>query len=168
MAVDPERKCILIKPAILSKINCHIATSSREGKKKKRKRDPDEDKTEIAKRKDEKRKKRRKDTVDETTPSTSVPNPIASTSASATPAATPSEVAEFLTKHSIAIHTPSNVPETTPVLSFAQLDIPADLRASFKAFTEPTPIQACTWPPALQGRDVVGIAETGRCGISIS
>ena len=48
------------------------------------------------------------------------------------------------------------------MLSFAQLDIPSELCSSFKDFKEPTPIQACTWPPALKGLDVVGIAETGR------
>jgi ATP-dependent RNA helicase DBP3 len=36
------------------------------------------------------------------------------------------------------------------------------LTAAFKTFKEPSPIQACTWPPALAGKDVVGIAETGR------
>ncbi|KAI0726022.1 P-loop containing nucleoside triphosphate hydrolase protein [Fomitopsis betulina] len=48
-----------------------------------------------------------------------------------------------------------------PVLSFDQLDVAAGLQSAFKGFKEPTPIQACSWPPALQGRDVVGIAETG-------
>ncbi|KAG1845107.1 P-loop containing nucleoside triphosphate hydrolase protein [Suillus subalutaceus] len=33
--------------------------------------------------------------------------------------------------------------------------------AHLLASVEPTPIQACTWPPALKGKDVVGIAETG-------
>ncbi|KAL1662204.1 P-loop containing nucleoside triphosphate hydrolase protein [Schizophyllum commune] len=63
--------------------------------------------------------------------------------------------------HSITIHTPDGVPRPTPVVSFAQLAVPEEIRQSFKGFKEPTPIQACTWPPALEGRDVVGIAETG-------
>lgn len=78
------------------------------------------------------------------------------------PAARQEQVTEFLAKHSITIHTPDGIPVITPVLSFDQLDIPFDLQSSFEAFKEPTPIQACTWPPALQGLDVVGIAETGR------
>ncbi|KAI1782965.1 P-loop containing nucleoside triphosphate hydrolase protein, partial [Ganoderma leucocontextum] len=41
------------------------------------------------------------------------------------------------------------------------LNIDPKLRAAFNGFTEPTPIQACSWPPDLEGRDVVGIAETG-------
>lgn len=49
----------------------------------------------------------------------------------------------------------------TPILSFNQLSIPDALRSAFAGFKEPTPIQACAWPPALEGKDVVGIAETG-------
>ncbi|KIK02315.1 hypothetical protein K443DRAFT_97176 [Laccaria amethystina LaAM-08-1] len=48
-----------------------------------------------------------------------------------------------------------------PIIAFAQLNVPSELQSSFAGFKEPTPIQACTWPPALEGRDVVGIAETG-------
>ncbi|KAF8168346.1 P-loop containing nucleoside triphosphate hydrolase protein [Crassisporium funariophilum] len=51
--------------------------------------------------------------------------------------------------------------EMLPIINFSQLDIPSELKSSFTGFKEPTPIQACTWPPALAGRDVVGIAETG-------
>jgi len=53
------------------------------------------------------------------------------------------------------------VPSVAPIVSFSQLNIPAQLSSTFAGFKEPTPIQACTWPPALEGRDVVGIAETG-------
>ncbi|KAJ7585671.1 P-loop containing nucleoside triphosphate hydrolase protein [Mycena floridula] len=76
----------------------------------------------------------------------------------------PGDVAAFLEKHTITITVPPSTPEVTPVLSFSQLSIPEELSVAFNAkytFKEPTPIQACTWPPALAGRDVVGIAETG-------
>lgn len=53
------------------------------------------------------------------------------------------------------------MPSVTPVVNFSQLNVPAELSSTFAGFKEPTPIQACTWPPALEGRDVVGIAETG-------
>ncbi|PCH33058.1 DEAD-domain-containing protein [Wolfiporia cocos MD-104 SS10] len=56
---------------------------------------------------------------------------------------------------------PKGVSPVTPVLSFDQLDVPSELHSAFEGFKEPTPIQACSWPPALAGRDVVGIAETG-------
>ncbi|KIJ04739.1 hypothetical protein PAXINDRAFT_94366, partial [Paxillus involutus ATCC 200175] len=53
------------------------------------------------------------------------------------------------------------LPPVIPVTSFDQLCIPDALKIAFQGFKEPTPIQACAWPPALQGHDVVGIAETG-------
>ncbi|KIY45737.1 DEAD-domain-containing protein [Fistulina hepatica ATCC 64428] len=52
-------------------------------------------------------------------------------------------------------------PDVVPVLSFSQLSLPPAFSTAFSSFKAPTPIQACTWPPALAGRDVVGIAETG-------
>jgi ATP-dependent RNA helicase DBP3 len=75
-------------------------------------------------------------------------------SSSTTP---PSDVQAFLAKNAIAIHG-----DVTPILSFSSLDIPDELRQCLLTFKDPTPIQACTWPPLLAGRDVVGIAETGR------
>ncbi|EMD41413.1 hypothetical protein CERSUDRAFT_41373 [Gelatoporia subvermispora B] len=51
--------------------------------------------------------------------------------------------------------------KVVPLLSFEQLAVPDELRSAFSGFKEPTPIQACAWPPALEGRDVIGIAETG-------
>ena len=43
--------------------------------------------------------------------------------------------------------------------SHAPRCIPQIQRAGFKA---PTPIQAQAWPVALNGRDLVAIAKTGR------
>lgn len=70
----------------------------------------------------------------------------------------------FIAKHNITIHTPKSDPTPiSPVVSFSQLSsLPDKLREAFKGFKEPSPIQACAWPPALAGKDVVGIAETGR------
>jgi ATP-dependent RNA helicase DBP3 len=69
----------------------------------------------------------------------------------------PSDIQDYLARNSIAIHG-----DVTPILSFSSLDIPDQLRQCLLTFKEPTPIQACTWPPLLAGQDVVGIAETGR------
>lgn len=77
-------------------------------------------------------------------------------SASKSPNASPSEIEDFLKKHFIVIHG-----QVTPALSFGAFSLPSALRDAFDGFKEPTPIQACCWPPALEGRDVVGIAETG-------
>jgi ATP-dependent RNA helicase DBP3 len=48
-----------------------------------------------------------------------------------------------------------------PQLDISALPISDLLRPFLKKFTNPTPIQACSWPPLLASRDVVGIAETG-------
>ncbi|EIW86256.1 DEAD-domain-containing protein [Coniophora puteana RWD-64-598 SS2] len=77
------------------------------------------------------------------------------------PPSTPAASAAFLTTHNITIHVPDGTPPVHPITAFAQLAIPASLRPAFAKFTDPTPIQACTWPPGLRGSDVVGIAETG-------
>ncbi|KXN84798.1 ATP-dependent RNA helicase DBP3 [Leucoagaricus sp. SymC.cos] len=89
-----------------------------------------------------------------------LPAYIHSNSGSALPPSD-SEVKAFLQKHTVTITTPDDVPPVAPVVAFDQLDIPDGLRNAFVYFKEPSPIQACTWPPALEGRDIVGIAETG-------
>ena len=48
-----------------------------------------------------------------------------------------------------------------PVLQFRDLDIPPEFLECTRKFEKPTPIQSQTWPIALSGRDMVGIAETG-------
>ncbi|KAG6890999.1 hypothetical protein C0992_011276 [Termitomyces sp. T32_za158] len=113
-----------------------------------------------------KEKKRKKGTAvsDSATPATSTfectPS-ISHRASPSSPSATPAEVSAFLERHSITISTPDNTPPVVPVLEFTQLDINPELQVSFKGFKEPSPIQACAWPPALKGLDVVGIAETG-------
>lgn len=83
--------------------------------------------------------------------------------ATSSPSSAPSqsEIDAFLSEHAIKIHASEGPSPPTPILTFDQLDIPSSLRSALAGFKEPTPIQACTWPPALQGLDVVGIAETG-------
>jgi ATP-dependent RNA helicase DBP3 len=70
---------------------------------------------------------------------------------------TPQNIPQFLQDNAITIH--GNL---TPILSFAQLDIPEELRLCLRGFKAPTPIQACSWPALMAGQDLVGIAETGR------
>ncbi|KAI0089806.1 P-loop containing nucleoside triphosphate hydrolase protein [Irpex rosettiformis] len=101
--------------------------------------------------KDKKDKKRKTEDVTTDTP-------VASSSRTVGSAPSSSEIEAFLTKNSITIHSASPI---TPIVAFDQLDVPDGLRAACSKFKEPTPIQACTWPPSLAGQDVVGIAETG-------
>lgn len=141
-----------------------IVISDKKNKKRKRSKESLND-TELLQSKESKKKRRdQSSTNDDMThparPSSSEEEIVPPAPASS--AASPAKVTEFLTKHSIAIHMPDGMPMISPVLSFRQLDIPSDLQSSFEGFKEPTPIQACTWPLALQGLDVVGIAETGR------
>jgi ATP-dependent RNA helicase DBP3 len=152
-----------------------------EKKKKKRKREEQEDETgatvetstsESKKAKKDKKKRRKEEAASTSTsaeapssPSKAVPPPAKSAPKAV---ASASDAAAFLEKHSVTITTPPGVPAVIPITDFAQLDVPEELSSSFKGFKEPTPIQACTWPPALEGRDVVGIAETGRCMITHS
>ncbi|KAF2147182.1 uncharacterized protein K452DRAFT_261457 [Aplosporella prunicola CBS 121167] len=74
-----------------------------------------------------------------------------------------SEVDAFLTKNMITLTDPLNTTaKYRPIISFEHLSITDDaLRAPFKTFTAPTPIQAAAWPSLFAGRDVVGVAETG-------
>ena len=64
---------------------------------------------------------------------------------------------KYLSENAITIHG-----DIVPVLDFDQLDIQPKLREVLNKFSTPTPIQACAWPALLEGRDVIGIAETGR------
>ncbi|KAH7926204.1 DEAD-domain-containing protein [Leucogyrophana mollusca] len=134
-------------------------------KERKRKRDAESDTVEQvppSPPKKQKKKKRDKQSASaEVTEGDATPDvPAPAASASSTPC-TPAEADAFLSKHSVTIHTPPNTDAVSPIISFDQLDIPPGLRSAFSGFKEPTPIQACTWPPALKCHDVVGIAETG-------
>lgn len=50
-----------------------------------------------------------------------------------------------------------------PIKDFSSINFPNDVLKYFesKGYVKPTPIQAQGWPMALQGKDVVGIADTG-------
>lgn len=72
-----------------------------------------------------------------------------------------SEIQSFLKTAEIHISDPLAV-NFRPVIQFSQLP-PSKLIAKkpFEGFKTPTPIQSASWPYALSGRDVIGIAETG-------
>ena len=59
--------------------------------------------------------------------------------------------------------TPSSKLDTTPYIHFTDAPFVAPLQKQLVAagFTQPTPIQAQSWPIGLQGRDIVSIAKTG-------
>ena len=126
-------------------------------KEKKRKRDADSDLTSVTESRKSKKEKRKHDRAsDAAPPSSDLPKPPRAT-------VSPAEAAAYLKTHNITVHLPSSDGSSPlhPITSFDALLIPDRLRGAFSAFKEPTPIQACAWPPALSGMDVVGIAETG-------
>jgi len=71
-----------------------------------------------------------------------------------------SEVLEYRRKHDIAVMG-SRVPN--PTVTFEEASFPEYVLDEINkcGFSSPTPIQAQSWPVALTGRDVIGIAQTG-------
>lgn len=63
-------------------------------------------------------------------------------------------------RHEITV-TGANVP--APLMSFDSSVIPSEILREVQSagFSAPTPIQAQSWPIAIQGRDIVAIAKTG-------
>lgn len=72
----------------------------------------------------------------------------------------PSSVEVYLQKHEVTA-TGGDVP--APFMTFEDTGFPPEIlrEIQFAGFTSPTPIQAQTWPIALQNRDIVAIAKTG-------
>jgi ATP-dependent RNA helicase DBP3 len=96
-------------------------------------------------------------TISKGTPHTSY------TEASELTALPQSEIDTYLATNFISIIDPiPSAANLRPLTKFSFLPIsdPA-LRAPFKAFKAPTPIQAAAWPFLFAGRDVIGVAETG-------
>jgi len=68
-------------------------------------------------------------------------------------------IAEYRLQHHISVSGPAPPPFTT----FAQANFPGYINTVWETckFTSPTPIQAQSWPVALQKTDLVGLAQTG-------
>lgn len=98
------------------------------------------------------------------TSSSTPSNPLSSGSYQQTAALTAvpqSDIDTFLTTNHITITPPSTATQR-PILKFTHLpSTPLLAKSPFGTFTNPTPIQAASWPFSLAGRDVIGIAETG-------
>lgn len=117
--------------------------------------------------------KKEKASEDETstaaTTKTSTPVPATNGSSSHTYTEDPelsalsqTEVDKFLADNFISITDPLSAKNLRPMTKFSYLPITDEAhRAPFKAFKAPTPIQAAAWPFLFDGRDVIGVAETG-------
>lgn len=69
------------------------------------------------------------------------------------------DIDDFLNKHKITV----NGPAPPPILSFDEICFPDYLANELKKkdFPTPTPIQSQSWPIALSGQNLVGVAQTG-------
>ena len=58
---------------------------------------------------------------------------------------------------------PADEPSEQPPLTFADLDLHPEILSAIRdaGYTTPTPIQRDAIPPALKGRDIMGLAQTG-------
>lgn len=121
--------------------------------------------------KDKKDKKSKKSKTEDDSPASDVPtssstpaNPLSTGSYQQTAALTAvpqSDIDTFLTTNHITITPPATAVQR-PILKFTHLpQTPLLAKSPFGTFTNPTPIQAASWPFSLAGRDVIGIAETG-------
>eukprot|EP00466_Bigelowiella_natans_P017186 jgi/Bigna1/80656/fgenesh1_pg.73_\ len=75
--------------------------------------------------------------------------------------ATASEIKAFREENKIKLQGKA-VEGAQPFLSFSDLKFPKKYLYALQGFEKPTPIQAEAWPLALKGRDIIGIAATGK------
>lgn len=103
-----------------------------------------------------KKKKEKKDKKSEKSSAAATPAPAVTTPAAVSTGPLSEASQAYLAQHSITISH-----QYTPLLDFASLPISPKLAPALKDFKTPTPIQACSWPALFDGKDVVGVAETG-------
>jgi ATP-dependent RNA helicase DBP3 len=127
-----------------------------------------EKKKKSKKTKEEKKEKKAKESVTNGVTETEIPPTSGSSSSryvqtAALSAVPESDIQTFLTAEHITVSDPSSSSSNLrPILSFSQLPQTTLLaKQPFAGFSKPTPIQAASWPYALSGRDVIGVAETG-------
>lgn len=84
----------------------------------------------------------------ESTGSTTLPKPSQAT------------IDSFYKENEVTVEDPKNT-NLPPVIDFAQLSLDPQIQSEISKFPKPTPIQAVSWPYLLNGRDVIGVAETG-------
>jgi len=72
------------------------------------------------------------------------------------------EVQQYRATHQITV-SGNNVVAPNPVFSFEEANLPNYLMDEIRRnkFEVPTPIQAQSWPIAMSGKDMVGVAQTG-------
>lgn len=71
-----------------------------------------------------------------------------------------STIDEFLSTNEVTIEDPQHL-NYKPILAFDQIDLDSTISSKLTKFAKPTPIQSISWPFLLDGKDVIGVAETG-------
>ncbi|KAI3402458.2 DBP3 [Candida oxycetoniae] len=71
-----------------------------------------------------------------------------------------SDIDEFLSQNEVSIEDPQNL-NYRPIISFEQIQLEPKVSCNLSKFSKPTPIQSVSWPFLLDGKDVIGVAETG-------
>ncbi|EGG24997.1 putative RNA helicase [Cavenderia fasciculata] len=73
------------------------------------------------------------------------------------------EVRQYREKHEITVFSAKNNDIPNPITSFGFSHFPSYIMSEIAVlgFTAPTSIQCQSWPIALKGRDMIGLAETG-------
>lgn len=73
------------------------------------------------------------------------------------------EVRRYREEHEIIVTDPSGMGVPKPTQTFVEASFPDYVLECIakQKYTSPTPIQAQSWPIALSGRDVIGVAQTG-------
>lgn len=72
-----------------------------------------------------------------------------------------SEAAAYYAEKQIGVEDPKKE-DLGPIVSFDSLPFDAPTKkAYFSSFSAPSPIQAASWPYLMNGRDLIGVAETG-------
>ncbi|KAG5418297.1 DBP3 [Candida metapsilosis] len=150
-----ERELYELKKATRNKEK-YNNKKSKEGKKEK-----EEEKREKKEKKAEKREKK------EPAASTQEDKPVSNNSSSSgytqsskltnTPQ---SAIDEFLSTNEVTIEDPQHL-NYRPILSFDQIKLDETIASKLTKFAKPTPIQSISWPFLLDGKDVIGVAETG-------
>ena len=71
-------------------------------------------------------------------------------------------VNQFLTEHQVTLKG-TNAEKYSPFLVFSQTPFAPKIHTILKkeGFETPSPIQALSWPIALDGKDIISVAKTG-------
>lgn len=166
---EEEKAASTPTPSTQEPVAALTEAASEEPPSKKAKKDGhSESKDEKKKRKEEKRKaKAEKAAATSSSTSTPILAPTSSTTKTVGVKTDPAAARAFMEANNITLEAPEESEEKPPLpmLNFDELDGKVDdsIKKTIdgQGFSKPTPIQSCCWPVLLQGKDVVGVAETG-------